>query len=305
MTEAETPSAEEIRTYLRERRNWGRWGDDDQRGAINLITSEKRVKAARLVTTGRLVSLSRDIPKDPSSGNPRPAQHYVWTMDRGGELGGAGDYFGFAYHGYQLTHIDALSHVWGEDGMWGGRHGRDEVQPNGARWGGIEHWRDGIVTRGVLLDVPRHRGDPHVTADRPVQAAELEEIADAQGITLEPGDAVFVYSGREPFEASHPDWIPARDPHPGLASSCLRFLRENDVAVLGWDFMDAQPYEHGWAFIPHAAIQAFGVALLDNCSLEQAAAACSEAGRYEFMLSVAPLPMVGGTGSPVNPIAIF
>ena len=226
-------------------------------------------------------------------------------MDRGGELGGAGDYFGFAYHGYQLTHIDALSHVWGEDGMWGGRHGRDEVQPNGARWGGIEHWRDGIVTRGVLLDVPRHRGDPHVTADRPVQAAELEEIADAQGITLEPGDAVFVYSGREPFEASHPDWIPARDPHPGLASSCLRFLRENDVAVLGWDFMDAQPYEHGWAFIPHAAIQAFGVALLDNCSLEQAAAACSEAGRYEFMLSVAPLPMVGGTGSPVNPIAIF
>ena len=305
MPERTPPSREEVLGYLRDRRNWGRWGDDDQRGAINLITAEKRAAAARLVRSGRTVSLSRDFPKTPGPGNPQPAQHFVQIFGHTGTAGAALDYYGITYHGYQTTHVDALCHVWDEQGMWGGRDPYREVRSQGARWGGIEHWRDGIVTRGVLLDVPRHRGEAHVTLERPVHGWELEEVAAAQGVTLEPGDALLVHSGRERWQAAHSEWNPSNSERPGLHASCLPFIRDQDVALLGWDLMDASPNEYGISWTVHGALFAYGVALLDNCLLEPLAVACAAEGRYEFMLTVAPLPVVGGTGSPVNPLAIF
>ena len=104
------------------------------------------------------------------------------------------------------THVDALCHVWDGDGMWGGRDYKQELTTEGTRWGGIEHWRDGITTRGVLLDVPKHRGKPFVTIEEPVHGHELEAIATAQGVSIEPGDALVVYSGREAFQAEHREW---------------------------------------------------------------------------------------------------
>lgn len=305
MPERPTPSRDEVLSYLRDRRNWGRWGEDDEKGAINLITPEKRLQAAQLVQTGRIVSLSRDFPKTPGPGNPQPAQHFVQTFGRNGTAGGATDYYGISYHGYQATHIDALCHVWDEDGMWNGRDPYSEVRSQGTRFGGIENWRDGIVTRGVLLDIPRYRGDPFVTMERPVHGWELEETAAKQGISLEPGDALLVYSGRDQFHASYPDWNPYAAQRPGLHASCLPFFRDTDIALLGWDLMDASPNEYGVAWTTHGALFAYGVALLDNCLLEPLAEVCAAEGRYEFMLTVAPLPVVGGTGSPANPLALF
>lgn len=302
--ERTTPSRDEVTSYLRDRRNWGRWGEDDQRGAINLITPDKRVEAARLVQSGRAVSLSREFPKTPGPTNPNPAQHFVRWSDRG--TGGAAvDYYGIMYHGYITTHVDALCHVWDEGGMWGGRDPKEVLTPQGTRWGDIDQWRDGIITRGVLLDVPRFRGEPHITLERPVHGWDLEDVAKAQGVAIEPGDALLIYSGREAWQSAYPTASGYAPPTPGLHASCLPFIRDHDVALLGWDLMDAAPNEYGIPWPVHGALFAYGVALLDNCLLEPLARACAEEGRYTFMLTVAPLRVVGGTGSPANPIALF
>ncbi|MFN8558818.1 MAG: cyclase family protein [Dehalococcoidia bacterium] len=303
-SERRVPTRDEVLSYLRDRRNWGRWGADDQRGAINLITPAKRVAAAGLVRSGRAVSLSRLFPTTPGRGNPRPAQHFTQWFDRGSG-GAALDYYGIMYHGYATTHIDALCHVWDEEGMWGGRKPDETLTPQGARWGDVDQWREGIMTRGVLLDVPRFRGAPCVTPEQPVHGWELEDIATAQGVTLEPGDAVLVYSGREVWQAANPEWDAAGPLRPGLHASCLPFLRDHDVAVLGWDLMDASPNEYDVPWTVHGALFAYGVALLDNALLEPLAAACAEEGRHQFMLTIAPLRVAGGTGSPANPIALF
>lgn len=298
------PTREEVLSYLHDRRNWGRWGKDDQRGAINLITSEKRAAAAALVHSGRAVSLSRDIPKEPGPTTPTPAEHWMRTVTRG--TGGyALDYFALVFHGRAMTHVDALCHVWDEEGLWQGHDPARDITMDGARWGAIQHWREGITTRGVLLDVPTHRGEPFVTLERPVHGWELEEVAEAEGIVLEPGDAVAVYSGRETWQSANHTEGGYDSPNPGLHASCLPFLRDNDIAVLLWDLMDANPNEYDIPWTVHGAIFAYGVALVDNALLQPLAEACAAEGRYEFMLTLAPLPVVGGTGSPVNPIALF
>lgn len=306
MSEQTVPSEAEIRALLHDRNNWGRWGDDDQKGAINLITPEKRAAAAALVRSGRTVSLSRPFPTTPAPNNPNPAQH--WMRHFAGRTGGGAlDYYAISYHGYAATHIDALCHVWNEDGLWNGRT-PEVLTPNGARWGGIDNWSQGIVTRGVLLDVPRSRGQPFVTQDRPVTGAEIERIAAAQGVSVQPGDALVVYSGREEYNKANPEkpWgTGGGHQNAGLHASCLKPIRDWDIAVLVWDMMDAQPSGYDVRWTVHGALPSYGVGLVDNSLLEPLSQACAAEGRYEFMLVLAPLVVIGGTGSPLNPIAIF
>ena len=290
------PTAEETLNFYRTRRNWGRWGTDDQVGAVNLITPQKRVAAAALVKTGRTVSLGRVF---------EPAQHFVSNM-ASGKVGGGfmQDYYGYIYHGSAITHVDALCHSWVRDGMWNGRDPAKEIDTSGARFGDITAWSGRLITRGVLIDVPRHRRESHVTAEKPVHGWELEEIAKAQGVAVGAGDALLVYSGREAF-----DRAPAKQPtrRPGLHGSCVTFIRDRDVAVLVWDMMDACDEACG-ADKPdrvHAVIANFGVALVDNALLEPLAAACLEERRYEFMFVAQPLRVLRGSGSAANPTAIF
>ena len=184
------PTLAEVESWYTDRRNWGRWGKDDQMGAINLITPEKSAAAAGLVRTGRKVSMSRVF---------EPEQHFMRKNPRPGGAGAVVDYYGFIYHGQTITHIDALCHMWDNDGMWQGRDPDVEITTRGATFGTIDAWADGIVTRGILIDVPRHRGVSHVTPDRPVHGWEIDEIARAQGVAVEPGDALLVYSGKDAF----------------------------------------------------------------------------------------------------------
>jgi kynurenine formamidase len=303
MTTRRALSKAEIESYLKEKNNWGRWGRDDQKGTVNLITAQKRAAAAKLVRNGRAVSLSRPFPKQPAPNNPTPAQHFMRRLDRPGGAGAALDYYGIFYHGFAATHLDALCHVWDKDGLYNGRDPQQVLTFDGATANDVDQWPTGLVTRGVLLDVPRHRGQPFVTQDRPVHSWELEEIAKAQGVTVGPGDALCVYSGREAWWDTKPDWNnPAR---PGLDASCLAFLRDHDVAVLVWDMMDASPNPYGLPWGVHGAVFAYGLALVDNALLQPLAEACAQERRYEFMLSVLPLRVPGGTGSPVNPVALF
>jgi kynurenine formamidase len=295
---------DDFERLIRDRSNWGRWGDDDEVGAINLITPGKRQAAARLVRSGRSVSLSMPFPTIPAPDNPRPAAHFMRINDRGSGAGAATDYYGVEYHGLICTHIDALSHTWDANGMWQGWKPEETITTNGARRGGIQNWRTGIVTRGVLLNVPASRGTAYVTADEPVHGEELRAIAKAQGVTPEPGDCLVVYSGRQRWNDENPP-IGTRPVRPGLHASCLEYIRDIDCALIAWDMQDATPIVGGLPWSVHAAIHAFGVAIIDNCDLEDLAQACAVEGRDEFMLVVAPLIVNGGTGSPANPLAVF
>ena len=288
------PTPEEVQSWYTDRRNWGRWGDDDEKGAINLITDEKSAAAAGLVRTGRKVSASRVF---------EPSQQFIRKSPREGGGGAVSDYYGFIYHGQTVTHIDALCHMWESDGMWGGRDPDVEVTTQGAFFGAIDAWSDGIITKGVLLDVPRHRGEPHVTPGNPVQGWELEEIARAQGVEVEPGDALLVYSGKDSFVRAGGEY--GGGDRPGLGVTCAKFIRDHDVSLLGWDMMDARPDPYGLTFPVHGVLFNYGVALLDNALLEPLADACAEEGRHEFMFMALPLKVARGTGSPANPIAMF
>ena len=245
--------------------------------------------------TGRTVSLSRVF---------EPDQHFIRVNQRA-TGGSVVDYYGFLYHGVTVTHVDALCHVWDRNGMWNGRDPAKEIDTNGTRFADITAFSGGLITRGVLLDVPRHRRASYVSMERPVDGAELEAIAKAQGVVLEPGDALMVYSGRDAFVRSVAAYGPSTGARPGLDVSCARFIRDRDVAVLGWDMHDAMPDKDGLPWPAHGVLYSYGVALLDNALLEPLAQACSEEQRYEFMFMALPLKIARGTGSPVDPIALF
>jgi kynurenine formamidase len=314
---AEGPqSRESVLTYLRENSNWGRWGDADQSGAANMITQDKIVQAARLIRDGKHISLSRDVPTRPSASNRHPAQHIVMDRLARGTGGTVLDYLGISCHGISSTHIDALCHVWDADGMWGGRRPEDHIRYDGVRWAAINNWSNGLVTRGLLFDVPAYRGTQYVDLHTPVTGRELEAIAAHNRVSVEPGDALVIYSGREKWSReveeyggaqaeAHAGLTSTTAPRPGLHVSCLQYLRDTDCAILAWDMMDVKPNDDGLAWAVHAAIWAFGIALIDNALLQPLAEYCAANNRIEFMLTVAPLKLIGGTGSPVNPIAVL
>lgn len=298
------PTVEEYQAYRTRFSNWGRWGAGDQLGTLNHISEETRRTAAALVGEGRSVSLANPLATArvlPGPRNPNPAEHRMNVSE-----GGSGDYIGVSYHGFVNTHIDALCHIFAEGRAYNDRPWTDVTQ-DGAASNSIDHWRHGIVTRGVLYDVVRHRGVPHVTFETPVHGWELEDVAKAQGVEPRPGDAVLVRAGSTAFWAANPDFAPAWKA-PGLHASVLEFLYEHDAALLGWDLMEAPGQdEYGAPALPiHSiAIPYMGLPLLDNANFEALAALCAELGRWEFLITIAPLVVVGGTGSPVNPIAVF
>ena len=309
MTAPRVPSREEVLFQLEQRRNWGRWGEDDQLGTLNLITSDKRRQAAQLVRDGRVLSLSRPLSTTVSLTNLRPAQRYTYWLDMPwaapDQPGGAAlDFYGMDYHGHAVTHLDALGHNWDREGMWNGRRPQDCVTPQGLSWGDVEQIRDGIVTRGVLLDIPRHRQVACVTPKEPVHGWELEAAAARQGVTLQSGDALVVRMGYEAWAEANPHWMP-HEGSPGMHASCLELLRDRDVAVLAWDFLDATPNEYGLPWTVHGALFAFGLPIVDNCALGPLADVLADQRRSDFMFVTAPLRVPGGTGSPVNPLAVL
>ena len=295
------PTETEVMSYIQSCSNWGRWGPNDSAGTINLITAAKRREAAASVRTGRAVSLAHALNTIGGPGNWNPAQHYVRTMPDF-----SADYIGMFFHGYATTHIDALCHVFWDGKMWNGKPSTD-VTSLGARSGSVDAWSSGISTRGVLIDIPRFRGAPYVTIDQPVRGWEIEAAAQQEGVELRSGDALIVHSGRAAYYAANPAAAPGAPPSPGLHVDCIPVLKQHDIALLGWDMMDASPSGYESLRLPlHVlGIVYMGLPLLDNARLEPLAAACAEEGRWEFMLTVAPLNVRGGTGSPVNPIAIF
>lgn len=297
------PNGAEVAAFHRTLSNWGRWGESDQLGTLNLITARKRVEAASLVRSGRSVSCARPLDTEPAADNPRPAIH---LMTGTASEGWGSDYFALAPHGYATSHLDALCHIFHQGRLYNG-YPSERVTAHGAEELGIEAWRDGIVSRGVLLDVPALRGVPYLDAGEAIFPDELEAAEQEAGLQVAPGDVLFVRTGRWRLRAEKGAWDP-RERLAGLHAACLPWLHTRGVAALGSDGVsDVVPSGVPGARIPihEIAIPAMGLPLLDNLDFETLAGACAEERRWEFLLAVAPLVIAGGTASPVNPIALF
>jgi len=304
MSQTRAPlSAEQVLGFHKTLSNWGRFGPRDQLGTLNLITAEKRRAAARAVRSGRTVSCARPLPTQPSVENPNPVQHHmIGTCTEGW----GGDYFALAPHGFATSHIDALCHIFHEGKLYNG-YPIEKVTAHGALELGIHELKDGVVSRGVLLDVPASRGVPFLEAGEPIFPDDLERAEAHAGTRVEPGDILLVRTGRWALREARGPWDP-RQSAAGLDASCLPWLHARGVAALGCDGVsDVVPSRIEGVGLPihSVAIVAMGLHLIDNLDLEALSKACAEEKRGEFLLTLAPLLLFRGTASPLNPIALF
>jgi kynurenine formamidase len=296
-------STEEVLAFHTMLSNWGRFGPRDQLGTLNLITPEKRAAAARLVRSGRTVSAARPLPTEPSIDNPNPVAHHMIST---ATEGWGGDYFAMAPHGYATSHIDALCHIFHEGKLYNG-YPIEAVTAHGALELGIDALRDGVVSRGVLLDIPRRRGVPYLEPGEPIFPDDLEGAEQDAGVGVARGDVLLVRTGRWALRAARGPWDVSQSAA-GLDAACLPWLHARGVAALGCDGVsDVLPSRVAGAPLPihSVAIVALGLHLIDNLDLERLADACASERRWEFLLTVAPLVLERGTASPINPIAIF
>jgi kynurenine formamidase len=299
-------SAEQFGALFRTVSTWGRWGGDDERGALNHLTAERVAAAARLVRDGISVTLSWPLNTIEAADNPHPADHHMTAWGGAEPLSFAKDYVGVDFHNDTHTHIDALSHVGYEGSLYNGAS-TDAVTSAGATAESIEVLKDGLVGRGVLLDIPRLRGVPWLEPGEHVFRDELEAAESEQGVSVGEGDILLVRTGHARRLRELGPWDTAAA-KAGLHPTAMTLLAERRVAALGSDTnADTAPSStEDVAFPIHVlAIAAMGVHLLDYLQFEELRTACERTGRWEFLLVAAPLRITGGTGSPLNPIAIL
>jgi len=302
---ARVVSAAQYERWQTELSNWGRWGPDDELGAANLITPGRRAAAAALVSEGFTVSLSANAQKYKSLDNPCPI---AWSMLRASRTGATDTVAYPCIHGPGTTHLDAFAHVFFDGKMWNGYDvdGLVTVE-NGALRNSIMNMKNGIVTRGVLYDMPRLKGVPYLEPGTRITVEDLEAWEAETGVKVGPGDAFLIRWGR---------WARQDDIGPfdtgqeaaGLDNHVIPWLRERDVALVGWETPGYVPQPEG--DLPRTSLHNFaltilGIQVLDRADFQALAEAAAERNRWEFMVTIAPLPIPNGTGSPVNPIAMF
>jgi kynurenine formamidase len=289
--------------------NTGRWGVADQRGTLNHLTADAVSTAAGLVSLGRTVSLSQGLDTVAGPDNSRPALHHMTRQCDGGssEPQVNTDFIGIDFHGKSVTHIDALCHCSFRGYLYTGVASRDTVDSTGGSFGSVEQMAEGVAGRGILVDLPRARGVEWLEPGTAVERDELLSTMTAQEITSARGDIVLVRTGHQRRRTALGPWDPGTL-SAGLHPSSMALLHECGAAVLGSDGdNDARPSPVAGVDSPiHAlALAGMGMPLIDNMNLEEIADACIAANRWEFLVVLAPLRIPGGTGSPVNPIAIL
>jgi kynurenine formamidase len=284
--------------------NAGRWGVDDELGTLNLITAEKRIQAARLVTSGMAVSLGRDLNYEPTVTNTDPPLYRMQFLSFSDPLGLI-DSVLLTTHGLDPTHLDALGHVNFEGAMYNGRRVAEIASPAGLSFASIHAMRDGIVTRGVLLDVAHARGVDWLEPGDEVTPGDLERAEELAGARVEPGDALFVRVGTFERDAALGQGEPM--PRTGLDTDSVAWLHARDVAVFSGDCSEKMPSPYPRLPLPlhQIGLVAMGLVLLDNTDVAEIARIGAESGRYTFMLVCAPLRLPGATGSHVNPLALY
>ena len=303
-------SAADFQALYDDLRSGNPWGADDRRGALNHLTPERVLAAVGSVRSGRTVSMSATIGTSAAADNPEPAVH---TMTGTGDVAGDPEALHFAtdriemnVHGNAHSHLDALCHVIYHQHLYNGVPA-SAVTSEGAGALTVGEDRDGIVGRGVLLDIPRLRGEPWLEPGDHVYADDLVAAEQAQHVTVGAGDLLFVRLGHRRRREELGPWDVAGS-RAGLHPSAMPLLAERQIALMGSDTnSDAAPScTPGVDFPIHVlAINALGIQLLDYLQFDELAQECEERGDWSFLCVVAPLRLRDATGSPVNPIAIL
>ena len=298
---------DDVEQLVKEVSNWGRWGKDDELGAMNLITPKKRREAATLVKEGVSVSLARSVEKEKAADNPNPFIHKMDSWGKGTTGQWTGDSYTVQYHGYAHTHMDSLCHLIHNDKLYNG-FSRDVVTEKGAEKLQIHNLKHGIFTRGILFDIPRLRGKDYLEPGDAIYPEELEAWENRIGTKVKPGDVIFIRTGRWARRAKVGPWSAGDEGAAGLHASCAKWLKSRDIAMIGSDAAsDVLP--SGIPGVSHPVhlivLHAMGVHIFDNCDLEAVGNQAEELKRWEFLITAAPLAVEGGTGSPLNPIATF
>jgi kynurenine formamidase len=316
-------SPEEVVSYFKTLSNWGRWGDDDRLGTLNLITPEVRRRATSLVETGETLSLSRDIDAE----NPDPLGTHIALVQRFMTIGetahflGKGvsrfdavtEYVGIAAHGSN-THLDGLAHYSWDGKNYNGFDADETTSAGGAEKLSVHHASSGIISRGVLLDICALHGVEWLEPGYGIRPEELAAAEAREGVTVESGDVLLLHTGQVARTLALGPAAPTGNlPIPavaGLSPSCLPYLRERDIAALGSDSVqDVQPSE----FEPFELIRpvhnvslvAIGLWLIDNMEISELARTCADHNRWTFFFAMLPWRMKGVTSSATNPIAMF
>ena len=283
--------------------NWGRWGQDDTLGALNLVTPSKRKQAAALVRDGVTVSLAAPADFQKGAGPSGVAPYELVVTSRGPT--GAGDRMNIAYHGNAVTHLDAFGHRFFDGRMYNGFSWEELTKSDSRKHESVYDVRDGILMRGILMDIARLKGVDYLEPGTRIYVEDLEAWEKKAKVKVSPGDALLVRTGRWQFEKRNGG--PGKT-FAGLDPSVIPWLKTRDIVLIGGeDSQDATPPLPG---LPPLAVHDFclvtlGVHTLDNADLDRLAAAAAARNRWEFMLVVAPLAVPGATGSPFNPIAAF
>ncbi len=289
-------------------RRWGDWGQEDERGALHFLAPDQVRAASDLVREGITVTLSLPLNTRLGQDNPKPADHHmIATRPTPNEsVNFIKDYVGLDYHNDGHTHVDALCHVAYRGSLYNGQPA-SSVNRDGATANSIEVLRNGLVGRGVLLDIPRLRDVRWLEPGEHVFRDDVEAAALKQGVDVGAGDILLIRTGHSRRLAEVGPWNTA-ELKAGLHPNVMPFIAERKVTALGSDGNnDTAPSTTEAVDFPiHVlALTAMGVHLLDYLQFEELAAACANRGRWEFLFVAAPLLIGGGTGSPVNPIAVL
>jgi kynurenine formamidase len=297
--------------------NWGRWGADDQLGALNLVTDKKRVEAASCIRDGAVHSLGLelrdDLPQPPGSGRLNPQLLMsetgtdAWASEE--KTGGADDVLTMSVQA--ATHWDSLAHIFHRGWMYNHRPCY-EVTSSGAQANDIVPVARKMVTRGVLLDVARHHGVEALDADHLIGVADLEAALEKQRVELSSGDVLLIRTGHLGRIRASGDWASFTEIRgvapfePGIGVDCLPWLHARGVVGVGCDNWGVEWLSGpGSVYAVHQiALVYMGMLLGENFELDELAAACAADGRYDFLLAAGPLPIRGAVGGPVNPMAI-
>jgi kynurenine formamidase len=319
MTDVRAPiTLDDVHALCDRYRNWGKWGPDDQLGTVNYIDEECVKHAATLVRTGKTISCA--LPYDqngPQNGGFGRVNPLHFMLQDGGDVAThAQDHLArlrytddAIYMPLQCgTQWDALAHIFYEGKMYNG-YGPERVNSSGAEVNSIEKLADGVIGRGILLDIPRTRGLDWLEPGDGISDEDLAACAAAEGIEVRRGDIVLVRTGHIAMCKARGDWgTYAAGDAPGLALSSAHWLCGNEVAAVATDTwgMEVRPNELDDIFQPLHVVLLVSAGMLigEIFDLDTLAADCAEDGVYEFMFAGPPLPFTGAVGSPLNPMAI-
>jgi kynurenine formamidase len=296
--------------------NWGRWGPSDEKGALNYITADKRVDAARLVRRGQVFAMGIPVtggqgPQKGVGSRVNPMHFMTATgcdpstrVPLGGDAGYSDDYLGISVQGG--TQWDALCHIFYKGTMYNG-FSASEITSAGAARNGIDKVHAEFVTRGVLLDIAALKGVECLDAGYAITTADLLEAEERQKVSFGEGDAVIVRTGQMSTTVGFTDWSRFHGLEAGLHYETAVLFDDRRVAAVAADntMVEATGHLRGY-YVPFhmLALVNLGIHLGEFWNVEELALDCAADGVYEFMLVAQALPITGGTGSPLNPLAI-